>query len=1003
MRQIRLGILFLLLVGGFSLSAIAAGRAGPIEPRDTLSHFQLDPGLAIELVAAEPQIVDPVAIRFDEDGRLWVAEMRDYPNGPAPGGKPQSRISVLKDTDGDGFFETAQVFAEGLLFVTGMQPWRGGVIVTLSGQVVYLKDTNGDGRSDLHEVWYTGFKEENPQLRANHPRLTIDGRVVIANGLRGGVVSDPRRPKQQPVSISGMDFAFDPLTGDCEAISGNGQFGSTFDDYGRRFVCSNRNPVSHVVLENRHLARNPLYGAAAVMNEVALSGEKSRVFPLIAAWTTSNLHAGQFTAACGVHLFRGDALPDEYRGNAFTCEPTGSLVHREILEPTGATFTSHVATEGREFLASTDPWFKPVNMEDGPDGALYVVDMYRAVIEHPQFMPDELKNRPDLRLGDDRGRIYRIVAKGVQVLRERPELSQANDDQLVFQFDRRNAWWRETAARLLLERQGRGEKSELSPSAMQALNLKLARPSDDFTRIHTLWTLAQLGKLPEKVLESQLNIPSAAVREHALQIDERLGQNRPQRNAARWLLPGDVSPRVRFQVALRIGDTYNPAALGLIGAMSPADVWTRRAVASAVSENAAGTLQAALDFWAGNGNKLSPENLDGACLLAADLAGIVGQQLAASKTSGTADPKQLQVLDAAVAAGNSAAQVRLRQSVLIGLAKGLERKRSSLSELSQQTGVSTATRERLQAMLESAIATAGRDKQVEDERLAAIEFLRYWPQDKTVEVLSLLVQNSPSQAIRLKAIETLPISRQPGLSEMLLADFKSQTPTVRKAVLDAVLSTTEGAKRLLDGLTSKAIAPAELDPVRTNRLLQHRDPAIREAATKLLAGNISAERKKVLEDYQVTLTLNPDAKAGKEVFRKNCAACHHVGDVGVNVAPDISDARTKKPEQLLTDILNPNRAIDNNFMAYVVQTADGKSYSGIIVAETASSVTLKQPENKQVELLRQDIEVLRSTGVSLMPEGLEKQIPPQDMANLIGYIKNWRYLDGSVPLGSANK
>jgi putative membrane-bound dehydrogenase-like protein len=354
----------------------------PVSPQESLAHFVVPPGLKVELAAHEPNVIDPIAIRFDELSRMWVVEMRDYPAG-IPGKKGGSRISVLEDADNDGCYETATVFAEGLPFATGLQPWKGGVFVTMAGRVAYMKDTTGDGKADVNETWYTGFAEGNTQLRANHPTLALDNHIYIANGLRGGTIANAKRPKDKPISISGMDFRFDPFTGKCDAVSGAGQFGLAFDDYGNRFVCSNRNPAIHIVLEDRYLQQNPLVAVDAVAHDVAKAGDESRVFPITRAWTTSNLHAGQFTAACGLKIYRGDALPSEFYGNIFVCEPTGHLVHREIMKPHGVTFTSHSPYEGAEFLASRDEWFSPVNLETGPDGALYVVDMYRAVIEHP--------------------------------------------------------------------------------------------------------------------------------------------------------------------------------------------------------------------------------------------------------------------------------------------------------------------------------------------------------------------------------------------------------------------------------------------------------------------------------------------------------------------------------------------------------------------------------------------------------------------------------------------
>jgi putative heme-binding domain-containing protein len=218
-------------------------------------------------------------------------------------------------------------------------------------------------------------------------------------------------------------------------------------------------------------------------------------------------------------------------------------------------------------------------------------------------------------------------------------------------------------------------------------------------------------------------------------------------------------------------------------------------------------------------------------------------------------------------------------------------------------------------------------------------------------------------------------------------------------VLDAVIGPKERAAELLDAIEAKQIAASELDRVRADRLVKHADARIRERAKTLLADALPADRQKVLSDYQDVLAMAADANRGREVFQKNCSTCHRIAGVGVDVAPDIADSRVKKPEQLLVDILQPNRAIDANFVNYIVVTTDGRTLTGIVTADTASSLTIKQPEAKVVTLLRQDIDELRSTGVSLMPEGLEKNIDKQQMADLIAFIKNWRYLDGRTPLG----
>ena len=499
---------FFLLSGSTVAQKTASTPTGPVSPSDAVKLFELPTGLQVELVANEPQVVDPIAIRFDENGRMWVVEMRDYPHGPAKGQAPLSRVKVLEDRDNDGYYETSSTFADGLLFATGIQPWQDGVIVTMAGKVAYLKDTTGDGHADLKQVWFDGFAEDNPQLRANHPTLGIDGYVYVANGLRGGKVAGVHK-KGPAVSISGMDFRFHPTSLTYEPITGVGQFGMTFDDWGNRFVCSNRNPLKHIVIENHYLARNKNAVVDATSHDVAVPGAASRIFPRTRAWTTSNLHAGQFTPACGVTIYRGSALPDFY-GDAFICDPTGNLVHREKIGPQGATFSSRAAYADHDVLASRDEWCRPVNLENGPDGALYVVDMYRAVIEHPQWVPEELRDRPDERHGDDRGRIYRIVPRSWK----RPVteiLTQLDEEALVGKLESRNAWTRETAARLLYE-------GSVSTPALTRVALKGRSPE---SRAQALWLLQSSPSLPNVIQQTLEQDPSPRVRQVAAVLADR--------------------------------------------------------------------------------------------------------------------------------------------------------------------------------------------------------------------------------------------------------------------------------------------------------------------------------------------------------------------------------------------------------------------------------------------------------------------------------------------------
>jgi putative membrane-bound dehydrogenase-like protein len=1001
-QQLGLCSLVIFSLLAFSLKAAepnepTASFPSPVTAEESLSHLQLHPGLRIELVAAEPQVIDPVAIRFDEQDRMWVVEMIDYPNGPKPGEPPLSRIKILEDKNNDGRYETSHVFADKLLFVTGLQPWKGGVIVTMAGKVAYMKDTNGDGSTDINQTWFTGFSELNSQLRANHPTFALDNQIYIANGLRGGDVIARREEWSQNVkaiSISGMDFRFDPKTGTYETVSGNGQFGLTFDDFGNRFVCSNRNPCKHIVLEDRYIKRNPHLAVRSVFHDVSADGADSRIFPISRIWTTSTLHEGQFTAACGVTIYRGDALPEDFQGNSFTCDPTGNLVHRDVLSPQGATFNSRPGREGVEFLATKDEWFRPVNLANGPDGALYVVDMYRAVIEHPQWVPDELKNRPDERYGDDKGRIYRIVPEtkktGSSTAVGHTKLSGLSARELVKLLEHSNSWQRETAARLIFERQDVSVGNQL-----QSLVRKGNTPQ---ARVHALWALEGLEILTVELLTEALSDSHPRVSEQAVRLAERyLNKNHSLRDRVRKLAE-HADARVRFQVALSLGESSEVGekerssivdTIAAIAFQSADDPWTRVAAASAVADDPVQFLESCFLRILINNKYRKPGMLE----LISESAEMIGSRRSAEEIQTALFPLR----DVAGLPDTSEQEnLSMQLALFEGLGRGLNRRGKSLR--SYVASLPDPLKEEIVSRFKTTLTVAGSAKEEIPLRLKAISVLRNSDYELVGKPLLKLAADGSNRTLQLAAIDTLSKFHAAEIGKALLTDFTSQTPAVRRAILDALLTDENRTQLLLDQIEAKQVAIAELDPGRTNRLTRHRNKVIQKRAKKLLAAAVPEDRKKVLATYQPALSLKTDPMQGLLVFQKNCTACHRIGTLGVNVAPDLADSRSKTPSYLLTSILDPNRAIDNNYFSYTVVTTGGKVITGIISAETATSVTLRQQENKTETILREDIDEIRSNGVSLMPVGLEKNITVQQMADLISYIKNWRYLNGRVPI-----
>ncbi|QDV69369.1 Cytochrome c [Rosistilla carotiformis] len=986
-RTVPFAVALLLAQTGLAQQEPIRGNK-PLSPQESAAQFEIHPDVQIELVACEPQVVDPVATAFDDQGRLWVVEMRDYPLGPADGQPPQSRIQLLRDRDGDGFYEHATTFANELVFPTGVQPWRGGVIVTLAGKVMFMADTDGDDVCDLQETWFEGFMQENTQLRANHPALMVDNKIHVSNGLRGGTVQSTDK-RWQPVKgepaalpLQGKDFAFDALGGTFVGMPGNGQFGFSEDDFGNIFLCTNRNPCIHVALDGEIIASDPWLTPRDAVHDAVIAGEASRVYSLAEAWTTSNLHAGQFTAACGVHVFGGTGLPGEMLNNAFTCEPTGYLVQRQVMRPDGLTFAAKRGREEVEFLASHDAWFRPVNLNSGPDGALYVVDMYRAVIEHPQFVPEELKNRPDQRWGTDKGRIWRVSSKTKTPTAESAASMNWNDADaaaLVGALDHPNRWHRSTAQRLILE-----QIASDSAAFVAGLQTAATTAESPAARVRALWLLDAISKLP-----SQDATVAADFQTRLVDVIEKDKDFRVRRHAVELLSADNPQLPTALQAALTTDDPVLQAV-----------AWRRLVLTSGkpISVPAA-LIQAACSDDLLRAYLMVPA-VGGQCVQTAMLL-----DLLQPKTAGGTPSIDTLAIELARRVGyyGSTQEIgqildrvsadQLGMQIVRGLHEGVVRGRRNWSQSIASDGVVHPGFVRIQTFAKSIAEDEAASASV---RTDALNIVRLDRSDDTTQMLVALFESEAPTAVRSSAIDGLAAVGDPEFAHRILRDPSRFPPALLRSCVSALLRRPEWTSAMLDALETGKLAPAALDLSQTNRLRNHSDKKLAGRAQTLMA-SLSADRQAVIDRYSKAMAGEGNSNAGKLIFAQQCAACHVMQGKGHAVGPDISDSRTKTPEQLLVSILNPGAAIDANYFRYTVVTLDGQVLDGLLVEETANAITLKQAEGKMTTIDREDIDQARTTSVSLMPEGFEQQISPEQMRDLIAYIKNWRYLSGAIP------
>jgi putative membrane-bound dehydrogenase-like protein len=487
-----------LCVSAFLLSSVSLfANDTANSPADELKTFKVEPPLKVELVAAEPQVESPCAMAFDDQGRIYVAENRGYPHTDDP---PQGRIVLLESTHHDGHYDRSTVFADGLTYPNGVMPWKGGLIVTSAPDVYFLKDTKGTGHADEKKVLLTGFDyAKSTQLRVNCPTLRPDGWIYFAAGLVGGTITSPEHPEKPAVKMTG-DLRWNPQTGDIETLDGRSQYGISFDAVGRRFICMNRLPVQHVVIESHWLRRNPHLSFAETVqdcNERTVKtglrggGDGVRVWPISHNITTADSHAGSFTAACGVRIWPGGALPTMYDGCAFSCEPTGNLVHVDRLVPHGATFIGEPLLDKREVFASSDDWCRPVFLTRGPDGALYICDMYRKIIEHPDYLPEEIRKHSDFNAGKTMGRIWRVTSadgtgRKATAPVASPEQSLEREDVDKVPIDQLLAGAENSSARIRF-RAALGLGSSQDPRVLAALtHVALAEADDKWTRAAVL-------------------------------------------------------------------------------------------------------------------------------------------------------------------------------------------------------------------------------------------------------------------------------------------------------------------------------------------------------------------------------------------------------------------------------------------------------------------------------------------------------------------------------------
>lgn len=941
------------------------GQLPPYDPESALQTFEIEEGFSIELFASEPLVMDPVAMEIDEYGRVYVAEMPGYPLDTSGSG----RIRMLHDTDGDGAPDEATLFAGGLRLPTGLMRWKEGILVTDPPDVLYLEDTDGDGRSDVRRPVLTGFALSNPQHNANTPVYGLDNWIYIANnatiswtekyadpfGDPGDEIRFVERPAGARLPVNGADrnIRFRPDSYELEALSSKSQFGHTFDAWGRHFLNDNSRHHYYEAIAARYFERNP---SAAVGSATQISTDRSDasvVFPITVQPEHQLLtDRGVFTSACGITYYLGGLFPAPYDdGITFTAEPVHNLVHVNKVRAAGSGFVASRMHEGREFLASTDSWFRPVNFRLGPDGALYLVDYYRQIVEHPEWMDDAVVRAGNLQRGSDRGRIYRIVPRGTEPARWLGALDPGSTEDLVARLDDPNAWWRLTAQRIFMDRQDSESAALLSAMAVSG--------STAAGRLHALWTLDGLQELDVDLLQAALRDRHPGVRENAVRLAEARLESRPDLAAAMVAASDDQNARVRFQVLLSLG-----LAGGLDASRAQRQILERDMQDEGVQRAALLSMDA--------------DELLEAALSRPQFSGFVERVAEALARSEGHGPLLGRVLAADTDAWWHAA-------ALTGAARGGGARPLSPEQVEALLNRLWATTDAKLARAahgllpdshlpgsatETARVVAADTGELAWRRALAIQILAA-DGSQAEEMLRFLSPEEPLD-VQLAVLQGLKGTGGLGEARAVLAQWPALTPRLRQEALSLFL-TRERAPLLLEAIEDGDVLAAELSWNQRVRLMRDTEEPLRSRARTLLQPDDFAAQPGAY-------AAGGDAARGKAIYASLCAMCHAGGVFG----PDLATVSHWPEAVLAADIRDPGRSIASGYELWEVATGAGDSLRGIIGSETPTTITLVT-QTERTTIARSDLAGLRPLMVSAMPENLVQD--DAAMADLLAFMK----------------
>ncbi|MDB6036303.1 MAG: rane-bound dehydrogenase domain protein [Verrucomicrobiales bacterium] len=980
-----------------TLSAFGAGRqltgqhapatTPALSPADAQRKFSLPDGFEIRLFAAEPDVINPVAMTWDERGRLWVVELYEYPLGAPKGAKPRDRIKILEDTDGDGKVDKVTVFADGLNLATGIQLGYGGVYVGQAPDLLFLEDTDGDGVADKRTILMTGFGLDDRHELLNSFAWGPDGYLYMTHGVfTFSKVKDPTNPNDSGVQMTAAVARLHPRTKKFEVFAEgtSNPWGVDWDKAGNAFV-------SACVIDHMfHMAAGGVY---VRQGGVSANPYTYELIPSIVD------HKHHMAAYAGVQIYQGNQFPDEYKGTILIGNIHDNAIHQDRLTPVGSSFRSSFI---KDFVRANDGWFMPVSTQVGPDGAVWIMDWYD---KYPCY---QNANADPEGVDREHGRIWRVVYTGNdkgKPVSSRPEvnmnLSKLSSEGLVAMLRHPNVWQRRMAQRLLNERRDAVTKTPLVQLANDGKTIE--------ARTAAFWTLFSSEQLDDATLERLAKDKEPIIRSWAARFTGE-GGHADQASVDRLEeLAGDSDPRVRLATATAIRqftsgaltvDTaprstldadIGPTLSKLVKLQGAAnDPLTLFMIWSASEPLIAKDPKGALNWFAENGIS----TLDASRPLLRKTMRRICDTHDAEKLNVAIEflnnlPDSSGLL--AIAALDGLLEGQKGQSMAPPASAGfvgrlMKSEHREVVSRAQQLGTIWGD----PVAIESTLAVAQNAHASEDQRLQAIQSLRRQKLSNVRDGMISILGQEESERVTTAAVQALGENGSDAVPGVLLQRWKSFPPAVRRAAAEVLVSRQNWTRQFLGGVSDKTIDAGEIPATVLRSLAQSKDEFIRNEAVRVIGRFREPNQDKtklIAQKKAMILNGKPDLEAGHQIAKKACFICHKLYGEGAEVGPDLTGVGRSSMDALLANVIDPNQIVGKGYENVEVETKDGRTISGRVVEETDARIKLLSAGPKEEVIAKSDIASKRVSELSVMPEGLE-QMPDDDFRNLIWFIYN---------------